>query len=55
MSEETGPEGDVTFLLSRKVRDATGVDINMRSGSAFWERPVRRDRAAEVAVRRVVT
>ena len=25
-------EGDVTFLLSRKVRDATGVDINMRVG-----------------------
>ena len=24
--------GDVTFLLSRKVRDATGVDINMRVG-----------------------
>ena len=25
-------KGDVTFLLSRKVRDATGVDINMRVG-----------------------
>ena len=24
--------GDVTFLLSRKVRDATGVDLNMRVG-----------------------
>lgn len=25
-------DGDVTFLLFRKVRDATGVDINMRVG-----------------------
>lgn len=31
-SEEDATECDITSLLFRKVRDATGVDINMRVG-----------------------